>query len=263
MGAGGTRTRTHVVGVDAAADGCGQVELAVAAVVAQDVRDVAAEAAEHAEAGEQPAALPRHRSGTRPLSARRKRPPPPPRFRPARPTLLPLTAPACAAESGPPGRPGSGAGAQPAGMLPLCPDPGAGLPGEGRRAVAAPPTRRARCQATPSFPPSLPRTPRRPPGASTDTPRSRRCSVFFPFILLSAPLFPSQSARPGSGHTHTGAAPPQAHAARQRSPALGQPASSGASRRGRGALRHPREQPLYLTYFSLSLFVWGFFNKLH
>lgn len=85
MGAGGTRTRTHVVGVDAAADGCGQVELAVAAVVAQDVRDVAAEAAEHAEAGEQPAALPRHRSGTRPLSARRKRPPPPPASgRPAR-----------------------------------------------------------------------------------------------------------------------------------------------------------------------------------
>lgn len=51
---------THVVGVDAAPDRGGHVELAVPAVVAQNVRDVAGVAAERAEPGEQRCPLRRH-----------------------------------------------------------------------------------------------------------------------------------------------------------------------------------------------------------
>lgn len=61
-GAGTGTPRTHVVGVDAAPDGGGQVELSVAAVIAQDVRDVPAEAAEHPERGEEPRAPPDRKS---------------------------------------------------------------------------------------------------------------------------------------------------------------------------------------------------------
>lgn len=98
----GGRPRTHIVGVDATSDGHGQVELAVTAVVAEDVRDRPAEPAEHAEAGEQP--VPRHRRPTRPPAGSLSvcvRACVPARFRLTR-TALPPPSP-------PPHRPASGA----------------------------------------------------------------------------------------------------------------------------------------------------------
>lgn len=94
--------------MDAAPDCGSQVELSVAAVVAQNVRDVAAEAPEHAEPGEQPITLTRHRSTTRPISARKKRSPLPlPLWLPGAPYRH---APACAAERGSRDTTGSGTG---------------------------------------------------------------------------------------------------------------------------------------------------------